>query len=672
MKQVYTYTDTASTRFWNIEVDDCEFIVNYGKLGTRGRIQAKEFLSEEECQRAVDRLIEKRIKDGYREQGKDIMAKLTNGKGKPVTSNIKKMLDKRVLFNALDRDMAPADLCSLLFDLLREGADPKARDDKGNTFLHRLVVTPLGGYGGKVINAAVKNGANINAYNIDGHTPLMKMVSEGRIDQRDILIEQLIAAGADVNIQDFDGSTALHLSKCLSLDCYPILCGKPNLLHKNAKGISVFEHLNGKGYYSEGSALRIKIKALIDDLLPKIIAVNPTAGYSWNPHTIDLSKAYPKKLEILSSHCFSDNVGVDGFFHIHGNMLGILSGYHPNVLDVFDTQKGEVVLRVKHCARLGGHALYDNGVLFVGHDAGEGIAACVTAHDLESAKELWKCKLTNIPEQFGTRMVQTADMVIAPCVKSDKLFFIDKETGRLVKNLKMENPFRGGPFIDEDVVFVQNNKLYVLAYKSKKNRYVIDCYDTKKCKFEATIFEFPEKIWTHQVVQVNGYLYAVLNSGMFYKISLAEGRLESKMLLGKEEGENAYSCAKKIQHCGDKLKIMMYHYKSGVQTKYTYNLLTDLIEQSLVIPEIDEDYKIEAPTAHSNVIIRYGYGEPSKNGLSLYDLNSKKTLSELVLPIHGGGEYWRRRHLVLGDSIYLIQSGSPLNEEESCMLHRIG
>jgi ankyrin repeat protein len=62
-----------------------------------------------------------------------------------------------------------------------------------------------------MIDLLVRHGANADAPDRDGHTPLMEAAFFSRAD----LVEQLIQCGVDVNHAAKNGWTALHWSACI-------------------------------------------------------------------------------------------------------------------------------------------------------------------------------------------------------------------------------------------------------------------------------------------------------------------------------------------------------------------------------------------------------------------------------------------------------------------------
>lgn len=59
------YGDEKSNKFWHAERLDCAFAVNWGKCGTKGRWQIKEFSSFDRCEKELDKLIQSKRKKGY-------------------------------------------------------------------------------------------------------------------------------------------------------------------------------------------------------------------------------------------------------------------------------------------------------------------------------------------------------------------------------------------------------------------------------------------------------------------------------------------------------------------------------------------------------------------------------------------------------------------------------
>ncbi len=67
--RTFELIDQSSHKFWEIQVEGNTHTVRYGKIGTDGRTQTKEFASAEEARVSADKLIRQKTKKGYAEVG---------------------------------------------------------------------------------------------------------------------------------------------------------------------------------------------------------------------------------------------------------------------------------------------------------------------------------------------------------------------------------------------------------------------------------------------------------------------------------------------------------------------------------------------------------------------------------------------------------------------------
>ncbi|HEX8463815.1 MAG TPA: DUF4132 domain-containing protein [Abditibacterium sp.] len=65
----FSFSDGKSDKFWQISVEGDTHSVQYGKTGTTGQTQTKSFASDDEAQKAADKLIAEKVKKGYVESG---------------------------------------------------------------------------------------------------------------------------------------------------------------------------------------------------------------------------------------------------------------------------------------------------------------------------------------------------------------------------------------------------------------------------------------------------------------------------------------------------------------------------------------------------------------------------------------------------------------------------
>src|SRR5262249_45835176 len=64
-RREFHYQEGNSQKFWAIDVAGSRFTVQFGRLGTAGQTQTKEFGSDQEAQKAADKLIAEKTKKGY-------------------------------------------------------------------------------------------------------------------------------------------------------------------------------------------------------------------------------------------------------------------------------------------------------------------------------------------------------------------------------------------------------------------------------------------------------------------------------------------------------------------------------------------------------------------------------------------------------------------------------
>lgn len=78
----FEYSAGGSDKFWEIELVDDSFTVNYGRIGTKGLTLTKSFGSNQEAKVEHDRLIQEKLKKGYVE--------ITGGSSGPAASTTKR------------------------------------------------------------------------------------------------------------------------------------------------------------------------------------------------------------------------------------------------------------------------------------------------------------------------------------------------------------------------------------------------------------------------------------------------------------------------------------------------------------------------------------------------------------------------------------------------------
>jgi uncharacterized protein (TIGR02996 family) len=109
--RTFVYTDDKSNKFWHIDLQGPRFTVTFGKVGTRGQTQVKDFPDAQQARKAHDKLVAEKLGKGYVE---------TTARPAAPVSPIQQSLEA-----ALVED--PDDLAahSALADYLMEQGDPR-------------------------------------------------------------------------------------------------------------------------------------------------------------------------------------------------------------------------------------------------------------------------------------------------------------------------------------------------------------------------------------------------------------------------------------------------------------------------------------------------------------------------------------------------------------------
>lgn len=64
-QQSFQYKDDKSDKFWKITLDGKSFTVHFGRSGTAGQTQTKDFASAEAAELEHNKLIAEKLRKGY-------------------------------------------------------------------------------------------------------------------------------------------------------------------------------------------------------------------------------------------------------------------------------------------------------------------------------------------------------------------------------------------------------------------------------------------------------------------------------------------------------------------------------------------------------------------------------------------------------------------------------
>jgi predicted DNA-binding WGR domain protein len=63
--RTFVFTDDKSNKFWHIDLRGAAFTVTFGKVGTKGQTQAKDFPDAAQAREAHDKLVAEKLGKGY-------------------------------------------------------------------------------------------------------------------------------------------------------------------------------------------------------------------------------------------------------------------------------------------------------------------------------------------------------------------------------------------------------------------------------------------------------------------------------------------------------------------------------------------------------------------------------------------------------------------------------
>lgn len=67
MKRHFEFVSGSSSKFWEVVVNGCSVTVCFGRIGTAGQEQTKEFADGVAAQRHADKQIAEKLRKGYLE-----------------------------------------------------------------------------------------------------------------------------------------------------------------------------------------------------------------------------------------------------------------------------------------------------------------------------------------------------------------------------------------------------------------------------------------------------------------------------------------------------------------------------------------------------------------------------------------------------------------------------
>lgn len=117
----YELSDGSSNKFWEITLDGKSFKTTFGKIGSSGQTQLKQFGSDAAAKKVYEKLIAEKVKKGYEPAGSG----KAKAKPKPIAVSTIPAQSNPELEKAIDNNPYDTDAYSVLADWLQHHGDPR-------------------------------------------------------------------------------------------------------------------------------------------------------------------------------------------------------------------------------------------------------------------------------------------------------------------------------------------------------------------------------------------------------------------------------------------------------------------------------------------------------------------------------------------------------------------
>lgn len=394
--------------------------------------------------------------------------------------------------------------------LLNAGANVNAKDKHGNGPIHFLGQLR---WPGEKVEEFIDAGVDLNTQNANGQTILHLYSTDKKLykDKFSELLEGIFGVqNLNINQQDKDGNTPFHLASIHKRKHFletglPL---RPNLQVKNNKGQTVIEILQNNGLYDDED-----IRDLVDAIIGEEDQEETWKSLEFldNPEPTDVKhmetdNLYPcfdtspfeswvyanKEAVVVKGIFFDTKTGKEMFFK-NINKIVPLDGD-----SIISTKKEVSRIKNKSGKKKWTFKMFLKGIKISGKFVYGISKNTLFALDVKSGEEQWSFTTKNI-----SFFLSHNNQIFIVCKKDNKIHVLDYKTGKVTDEIKLDPKCVN--------LQVQNNTLYYLTQLSEQ-RFQVNWLDLTTKEIKSAIPQDPHFIWREKdLFLVNNKIYTILN-----------------------------------------------------------------------------------------------------------------------------------------------------------------
>lgn len=276
--QRFEYVDEKSSKFWEIRVYGKTVEVRYGKIGTSGQVQVKEFGDEPAANKHAEKIVGEKLKGGYVASSKATDVKDQTARQSSVKSSTRELVkklkldEKQNLTGEFPRELDLVNVRLLDFEVFfhdssdlskasKQGLAPQANLAISNSETLEVLRIPSDDLG--MTYVLVENCVNLKTIEVYGYSPTSKPSEPKWLICKNLpKLESFVAASPLVSLQieNVPNLKVIKVGRCTELALLS-LRGVPNLQELDINGCRKLSCVQG---LTEKQEALLSVESIID------------------------------------------------------------------------------------------------------------------------------------------------------------------------------------------------------------------------------------------------------------------------------------------------------------------------------------------------------------------------------------------------------------------------